>query len=83
MRCQLLQVGLGCGNAGQQKFGLAQGLLQCYELTRAHLTQRQTRRDAFHVAAALELLAQWDHCALIERSDGAQALLRLRALAPG
>ena len=83
MHRKLLQVGLCCGNAGQQKFGLAQGLLQCDELTRAHLTQRQTRRDAFHVAAALELLAQWQRCALIERPDGAQALLRLRALAPG
>ena len=80
---KLLQAGLCCRNAGQQQFGLLQGLLQGNQLPRAHLTQCQPCRDALHIAAALELLAQSKRRACIEGCDGAQALLRLGALAPG
>ncbi|MDT4826313.1 hypothetical protein FQZ97_596220 [compost metagenome] len=79
------------GGARQQRrqlLGLRQRKLQRHEFARAHLAQRDARRDAFHVARVLQLLAQRaPRCGGgaepggLQRTDGVEPALRFAAVA--
>ena len=75
--------GLQRGELLGEVLGAQQGLAQAHQFARAHLAQRGAGGDAFHIAGALERLAQMVKRATTQRANGLQAFACRGTVAAG